>query len=289
MRLSVIIVTAILSLISCSKNSSEIVFEQESQQNYTIPISAAIDNLEEAIDAISFHTKADERPKYNNSGVIVLGKNNLAINTKGGEGIEIPDTLLYIVNFNDDEGFAVLAADNRIPMPVLCITESGSLQGKDFEEAIQKMQNDTKAEVAGFSEMGESFVPALLLSSVLSKLDENKDGGNRDGEGGGGGEGGGEGNEIDYDSDYPFLNPDTPPQGGAGVGVPDPLGPYVMTKWGQSEDPFNRYTPNNYPAGCTCIALAQLLLANRYSNTMVFNDVTCDWDDMEGVYNYLNI
>ena len=287
-KLSVMIVTAFVLLVSCMKDSSVIVLNEDAHQNNTIPLSEAIDKLEEIIEAISFHTKANERPDYDSSDVIVLGNRSLSINTKGGEGVEIPDTLLYIVNFGKEEGFAVLAANSRISMPVLCITESGRIEERDFEEAVQVMHGKTKASPAGFSEMGENIVPALLLSSVLSQLEGNNEGGNRDGEGGGGGEGGGEVNDIDYDSDSPFLDPDVPPVGGAGAGMPAPLGPYVMTKWGQSIDPFNRYTPNNYPAGCTCVALAQLILANRYSNTMEFNGVTCDWDEMESVYNYQN-
>ena len=274
-------------LLSCVRSNPGDIPRGEKTEDETIPLSDAIDNLTETVKALSFHTITKSVPLYNSSDAIVLGKQNLGLATKSGECLEIPDTLFYIVNFNNDEGFAVLAGSTKIPMPVLCITESGNLQVQDFEDAIVQMQAKTKAENASFSDMGQSFVPALILSSVFSSLDERNDGGNRDGEGGEGGEGGqgGEGNDIDYDSDYPFMV-ELPEQGG--VNMPEPLGPYVISKWDQSIDPFNRYTPNNYPAGCSAIALGQLVLANRYSNTMVFNGVTCDWDEMEGVYNYLN-
>lgn len=274
---TVITISALAIAKSCAKNDLSVNMEGKTL-NETIPLSEAIVNLEETINSISIQTKTNNIPNYDNSDVIVLGNKTLALKTKAGEGIEIPDTLLYIVNFKDNEGFAVLAADKRISMPVLCITECGSLRENDFEDAIQCLQFNTKADDANYREMGENFVPALLLSSAIASLKEKEEGGNREGEGG-------EGNDIDYDSDYPFLV-EWSEQGG--VPWPSPYGPYIMTKWGQDLDPFNRYTPNQYPAGCATIALAQVLLANRYSNTMVFNGVTCNWDDMADVYNYLN-
>lgn len=195
------------------------------------------------------------------------------LDTKSKEGITIPDTLSYVVNFVDNEGFAVLAGDRRLSAPVLCITESGSLKEEDFQEAIQLMQTGTKAATTSFFESGDSFVPILILSSSLSKIYGTNDRGE-------------DGGDIDYDSDYPFLLEDE--EFGGSVCYPEPLGPFVMTKWTQSGDPFDRYTPHHYYAGCTCIALAQLLVANRFSNTMVFNGVTCNWDEMEGVVNYSN-
>lgn len=43
---------------------------------------------------------------------------------------EIP--LLYVVNFADSTGYAILSADSRIPEPVLCITEGGHISAEEF-------------------------------------------------------------------------------------------------------------------------------------------------------------
>jgi len=42
-------------------------------------------------------------------------------------GIEVPDTLIYVVNFDDSLGFAIISADTRIEGPILAFTGSGSL------------------------------------------------------------------------------------------------------------------------------------------------------------------
>ena len=43
------------------------------------------------------------------------------------------DTLLYVVNLNDDQGYIIMAADRRIPESMLMFTESGNISISDFE------------------------------------------------------------------------------------------------------------------------------------------------------------
>jgi len=44
------------------------------------------------------------------------------------KGIEVPDTLIYIVNFADSLGFAIISADTRIDDPLIGFSGSGSLK-----------------------------------------------------------------------------------------------------------------------------------------------------------------
>lgn len=272
---------------ACSRIQLEPVVEEKTGDSKAIPVSIALDNLESALKTMSFQTKSQTSPEYSRSDIIVVGKNN-RVSTKSAEyDVWIPDTLLYVVNFNGGEGFAVLSGDSRISVPIFCITESGSLQLHEFEQAMDYLHKAQKQGTCANTDMGEQFVPVLILSSALSQLYANKDGGSREGgEGDGGWNGeGDEGGDETNDNDFP-TPPELPEQGGiAPSTMPDPL---IKTKWTQSLDPFNRYTPNNYPAGCSAIALAQVVLANRHANTMTFNGVTCDWDEMESVCNYLN-
>lgn len=48
--------------------------------------------------------------------------------------------------------------------------------------------------------------------------------------------------------------------------------------------PYNTYTQNHAYPGCVAKAVAQIMVYNRLSNTMRFNGVSCNWDDMESVY-----
>jgi len=43
-------------------------------------------------------------------------------------GIEVPDTLIYVVNFADSLGFAIISADTRIDDPLIGFSGSGSLK-----------------------------------------------------------------------------------------------------------------------------------------------------------------
>ena len=68
----------------------------------------------------------------------------------GGGGMQIdssnvlPDTLIYVVNF-DDDGFALLSADRRISSSIIAVVESGSISPDDFNlaESLQQMFSDT--------------------------------------------------------------------------------------------------------------------------------------------------
>lgn len=48
-----------------------------------------------------------------------------------------------------------------------------------------------------------------------------------------------------------------------------PVEPFITTHWHQS-DPFNLKTPNNYPAGCVAVALAQCINYCRYPSSTKF-------------------
>lgn len=45
---------------------------------------------------------------------------------------EDPSELLYLVNFDNNDGYAVLAADDRISSSVIAFVESGSISPADF-------------------------------------------------------------------------------------------------------------------------------------------------------------
>lgn len=53
--------------------------------------------------------------------------------TRGSLDTELPDTLLYIVNYTNDEGFALVSADKRFEA-IYAISDEGCLNVSDFEE-----------------------------------------------------------------------------------------------------------------------------------------------------------
>lgn len=76
-----------------------------------------------------------------------------------------------------------------------------------------------------------------------------------------------------------------------------PVSPFITTLWHQS-DPYNLYTPNNYPAGCVAVAMAQCINYNRYPGRVKFKGycyytktnnttrLTVDSLDISGIYFY---
>lgn len=64
--------------------------------------------------------------------------------------------------------------------------------------------------------------------------------------------------------------------------------PRVKVQWGQSQDPYSRYTPNNWPAGCVATTIAQAMTVTRHIGE--FNGVRLDWDKLVRMKNsgYVN-
>ena len=122
--------------------------EDANSINFTIPIEEAIEELNSVLDAI------DEQQMAAGGGAMVMAMNNrrqidkvsvvysnMPIlqkeSTTSPKGMQkaptttYKDSLLYVVDFKDNKGCAVLAADRRIPETVLAITETGSFNNMD--------------------------------------------------------------------------------------------------------------------------------------------------------------
>ena len=90
----------------------------------TIPIDDALSSLDAFLSLTNIKTKSEIDP-IGEDDVFVIGGQELEYVTRSGEGSYIPDTLLYAVNFADG-GFAVMAANNELNSPLLCVTDLGN-------------------------------------------------------------------------------------------------------------------------------------------------------------------
>lgn len=209
--------------------------------------------VEDALELVIEHAKLlypETRSNLNLSSAdaITLTKKDLFIATRSVASTEIPDTALYIFNFANNSGYAVASANRKYGNTLFCITERGNLSIEDFAPIQTRASGDS----SGIND-GTHFITDLITASIMS-------------------------NEI-----APPI--DSTEVGGGPGGI---VGPFLKTKWGQNLPPFNDSTEYNYPAGCTVIAVAQIMAFEEYANTMDFNGVTCDWDDMKTVYTYPN-
>lgn len=64
--------------------------------------------------------------------------------------------------------------------------------------------------------------------------------------------------------------------------------PRVQVQWGQSQDPYNRYTPNNWHAGCVATVVAQALSVTKHLD--MFNGIPLNWNNLVKMKNsaYVN-
>lgn len=230
-----------------------------------IDLDEALTGLELLIDRFAdmSNTKASMPKNYSEKDVTTFGADDIGICTKGNLRAEIPDTLLYIVNFEGDNGFAVMSANRKLGNFVYCITDKGQISSNDFAVAYSLI-SEASLSVKGmtytdeeyeFTSMGESFIPTIILSSAMGCI------------------------EAESTIQNNEKNIDTRAIAKHGL---------LSTRWTQSW-PFNSRTPNNAAPGCVAIAVAQIMAYNETSNSMNYDGKNCQWSTMKTVYPYNDI
>lgn len=266
-KFKVIYTLCLLATIVMSCNKDDFSQPESSMELYdasvstTIPIEEALSSLDQLMGELYGKT----RSSASSYTVDVFG----GIKTKSGE-VELPDTSLYIVNFGDKEGYAVLSAQSKVQTKVFCITESGFIAPEDIRNAIIKMSDSTVTTKGGdvedeeyFAEYGRGFVPAIIASSLL--------------------------NQLLYD--YEIEDDDCETKANMYVGTPN-TSAMLETKWTQSS-PFNDFRSDGAPAGCVAIATAQIIefnaLKHDYDSFVEDKYKTFDWNLLSKVCHYSNL
>lgn len=263
MKNIIISLIGIMLFCSCSKDQAySLQLNENSKEETTIKPQEAISALESMLHIVD--TKSMEN--LSTTDLFVIGKNDLFAETKSFSAPNIPDTLLYALNF-EHGGFALMAANTRINSSVLCVTESGNIGYENIHNAMKflsdtndasstsSIKSNENVEDEDFVDAGQVYVYSLLLSSaILDYFDDNLLG---------------EGIPLTKDT------------GGA------KYGPYLTTKWTQG-GPFDDLTPNNYPAGCVVIAVAQIMAYNNKPASSEFITTDRPWSLLKTVYPYDN-
>lgn len=117
--------------------------EQDVSSNpHLIPLNSAVASLYDFLD-IAYNdesTKALSSRAIANTSTIRYN----AIPTKSSSDIDA-DEILYLVNFENNQGYAILAADDRISDDVLVVTEQGALS----ESALKKILKSSSSGTSG--------------------------------------------------------------------------------------------------------------------------------------------
>lgn len=133
-----VFILAITLLGSCQSVMEEPITEEVLSSNsskiYSIPANEALQYLEDFMrDEIG--TRSTVSRKITSINPIRYR----SFKTRSEE--ENIDTLLYIVNFEDEGGYAILAADQRIPDKVIAIVDEGTISSSTVEEAIELIED----------------------------------------------------------------------------------------------------------------------------------------------------
>lgn len=276
MRRNPTIILFVILLLALACNKTNITPTSiTSTVNHHIELETALNYLDSFLAEMNNATKSNgiERT-YSIDNIDVVGNKILSNATKSTDKISnLPEEMLYLINFDDNLGSAVLAADDRIGDVVLCVTENGNLSITDFYDAYVAYDNTadiaTKAtpedeeDVEISNLVGEQIVPAILLSSAIRSIENNF---------------------SDDNTEYKIST--------KALSTATKYGPYVQVKWSQdyvgldtTNKVFNRYTPHNYYAGCVVIAVAQILLTNTNFTYNSYDGYNCYRNTMLTVAN----
>lgn len=277
--ITVLTITLLIITHACSiEERPEIETTESNPHNVTV--EEAMSNLNSALELINGGgTKATIGGKVSSVKLITAAD---FPSTKALDGQDEFEQLLYVVDFEDNQGYAVLGADDRF-VPVLVITEQGSAPQKIVAPPSAN-PGDRPTEGLTIEQLyceedgdyylgSDSLILSTLISDYLTKTMAkiiNPPGADT---------GGGNGNGED-----PTNPGDNPPAGGTTyTNIPAMLN----TKWHQYA-PFNDKVSktdmngNRRPIGCTTIAAIQILAYDQdISLSGKFGISNSTWDEIE--------
>lgn len=247
-----LLLIVLFALVACDYNESSVVVDIiEKQQDAIIdgkiPLNRAISNA----DFVFNNTEALGHKNRKIKSVDVLSKSNSKIvNTRSSAQNEQDAPLAYVVNYENNEGFAILAADTKLP-PIISIGDEGNFNTEGFVDFIQ--DNGATRSNEDINPAQEVQYAIVNNSLLLPPADI--------------------GNNFSNCTDTTILVK---------------CAPLVRTKWDQIS-PYNYYAPmdpNNSNlksyAGCGPVAAAQILAAlcfhhNWRPTTQLSNEYPINW------------
>lgn len=118
----------LFSISSCTQdNNFEKVNEPDPNPETTYAVSheEALKSLEEVLNGLDSSETRSSGEKRKISNYYTIGQPIDKVLTRSADG-ELPDPYIYVFNFENEEGYALVSGDKRTPS-VLAITETGAL------------------------------------------------------------------------------------------------------------------------------------------------------------------
>ena len=152
------ILTVTLSVISCQNEQKEIFGynscnETPSKNVYAISIDNALANLEAFMAETDVPATRSVVPRTVSSVIPI--KYNSPITRSASQNLEC-ENLLYVANFEEEQGYAILAGDLRIEDKVIAIIDEGNISDATVYTAVQ-LANEERFIVDGYPITGDGF------------------------------------------------------------------------------------------------------------------------------------
>lgn len=258
-----LLASAFLGLIaaSCASDEPDLSTPQTpnqrpTTQQYRKTIDEALTAADRMFALIDVNAKT--RSSRTVESIRVIGNQNEAKTRSGETGV---DTMLYLVNYSDNQGFALLSSDWRTK-PIYAIADEGCLNLSDttFNKGLALFMENALQDFNYSVNLSADSISGIIFPPISS--------------------GGGISNpDFPEPDDYQFE---------VIMDVKPILG-YYPSRWGQSF-PFNKYVPlengEECPVGCVAVALTHLLSVQGYP--VAFEGRSFDWNAINNAncYNY---
>lgn len=252
---------------SCiTENTLPVNFQAQNEKSSTIPVEQAMESLN---DFLIRHNQETKAMGVGISDVMVVSSQN--VTRSNGESLPAIDSLLYLVNFENNSGYAILSADERIGAPIIAVTETGSINAQAFNINNRDLGNGTTSSDDFSLDLpigntnptdnmigGSQIVNDMIVEFVGGKIVNGNTSNNNN-------------NTQPSDNTNSYW-----------------VAPILTTIWGQ-EEPYNLKCPaeengKHNPAGCVAIALGQVIAHFEAERTDVSKEY--DWQVIKSVGNY---
>lgn len=264
----------------------------EENNPYAISVDEALDNLDDLLAVIDNDGTRTESRSRRIRTIRTLRNPNANGLTRSGTAQS--EEVLHIVNFDNDEGFAVLSADRRLSEEVYAVAESGNIDFDLLDRMVRARTENTSLETRAMVSDTNRLVHPPYYDGLVNIILQPNNGNdptdslvlNLD-------------RELDTlnikdkagDTDYP-----TYPSYEYGKWQETArIKPMLRTQWSQ-EEPFNYYVrkfEKKPYAGCGPVALAQLITYFKREMGLSYpvvwynggkNSYKIDWDNIEKTF-----
>lgn len=257
--------------IGCEKN---LIREEKSDEL----IQDYIRSVDEALNILNDYKSPDTKSMMskNIKEILVIGSPNSAI-TKSSTQC---DTLLYVVNYEDDGGYIVLSADRRVPERMLMMTDTGNVSAVDFTvdgntnnnpfDTLNIYDEENDEYLIGGSPYG---VEQYILNEIQAYASMHTSGN------------GDRGYVTDLTGTvyaWDGINCELFAKSWAKPvnyyqDTIARIEPMLVTRWSQ-RNPYNDKVPNGRYTGCVVNAIAQIMAYEKYPENYHIGGLLIDWD-----------